>query len=200
MATSAGVSEHVHLNMGWDWRYTAQQVKEPRTFGNDTLCYCLEILHRQLKYHTSKFGGSNILLRLWFNEKVKGGRTVLFWCKKITQLWPMEMLAVAQHSPVLSIYSFEEHQEDDRKGSTGPWWESPSLPPDSCSSQDSEHNGITTKQWCCNSKTMLQTPSQLPPAMARCWSPLACHPSVCYRHCSGLGTGYQESRLHSPCF
>ncbi|RLV89775.1 hypothetical protein DV515_00014710 [Chloebia gouldiae] len=62
----------------------------------------------------------------------------------------MEMLAVAQHSPVLSIYSFEEHREDDREGSTGPWWESTSLPPDSCSSQDSEHNGITTKQWCCN--------------------------------------------------
>lgn len=64
MATSAGVSEHVHLNMGWDWRYTARQVREPRTFGNDTLGYCLEILHRQLKYHTSKFGGSNIFLRL----------------------------------------------------------------------------------------------------------------------------------------
>lgn len=48
MAMSAGVSEHVHLNTGWDWRYTARQVKEPKTFGSDTRGYCLEILHRQL--------------------------------------------------------------------------------------------------------------------------------------------------------
>lgn len=174
MATSAGASEHVHLNMGltgkgtqhfWQWH--------PRfLFGN---------FAQKVRYHTSQIGGNNTFPRLWFNERVKGGRTVLFWCKRIAQLWP-----VAQHSPVLSIYSTEEHQ-DYRKGSTGPRWDSPSLPPDSCSSQDSEHDRITTKQRCCNKKTTLQIPSQVPPAMARCWSPLACHPSVCPRHSWGSG-------------
>lgn len=84
----------------------------------------------------------------------------------------------------------------DRKDSTGPRWDPPSLLPASCSSQDSEHDGITTKQWCCNNKTTLQSPSQVPPGVGHPWPAIP----LCYRHCSGLGTGYQESKLHFPCF
>lgn len=132
----------------------AWQVKEPKTFGSDTLGYRLEISHRQLKYHTSKFGGNHIFPRLWFDEEVKGGRTVLFWCKRILQLWPTEILAVAQHSPVLSIYSFEEHQEvtgkvlQDHGGTPLPCFQTAAPPKILNTTESQQNNGVATIRQC----------------------------------------------------
>lgn len=197
MAMSAGVSEHIHLNMGWDWRYTAWQVKEPKTLANDTLSYCLEILHRQLKYHTFKFGGNNIFPILWFNERVKGGRTVLFWCKRspsYDQWRCWQWHNTAQFFPSTALKSTRRMTGkvlQDHGGTPLPCLQTAAPPKILNRTESQQNNGVATIRQC----------SKPHPRCHLQWrGAMACPLSVCYRHCSGLGTRYQESRLHFPCF